>query len=351
VTDTTQISETKSGSGPENTGFFDSEREPKEEIVEGLFREGQIVAFSGPYGMGKTPALMDLSIRLIYGLDWCGRGVLRRPVIHYDLESSEAAYVSAMRNICKRLGVPYPRIQEQLIVRLFQGDIKDSLTSELHKAVETGSKACFELMERDLKEKSGALVICDPAELFLSIDTNKKLNILKHVRCYRELLSEFPRAASLNTFNMRKPDRKQGAVDGKTLLANPRRWLEEVAGSNDLMNRSDVRLGIDRYEDDVRILNGIRRGEEMNPLFIRPIGSTPEDLSGFELYRPSGLELSAAFTKGQLEYWQRLPEEFRFDDVVDDIVPKSSLSRLAKRAKELGILEVVNGKWRKLVSR
>lgn len=335
----------------ESTGFFDRKLEPKPEALEGLLREGQIVTLGGPYGMGKTPMLTDLLIHLIHGLVWCGRRTVRRPVILYDFESSETAYVRAVRNICSRLGVPCPMVPEQLTVRLCQGDIKAPMTSELHKAMERGSKACFELMEKDLKDKPDGLFVCDPVELFLRVDILKKGDVLTLVRNYRELLSEFPHAVLLNTFNLRKPDRMKGAVTGKILLADPRRWLFEVAGTLDLMNRSDVRLGIDQFEDEVRVLNGIRRGEEMNPLFIRPIGISSDDLAGFELYRPSGPELSAAFSKKQLEHWQRLPEEFRFDDVAEKIVPKSSLSRLATRAKELGILEVTNGKWRKLVSR
>src|SRR3974377_1042888 len=63
------------------TGFFDGDDTPRPEIVEGLIREGQLVAFAGPYGMGKSPILTDLTVHIIQGKAWCGRNVSQRPVI------------------------------------------------------------------------------------------------------------------------------------------------------------------------------------------------------------------------------------------------------------------------------
>jgi hypothetical protein len=38
--------------------FFDRHDEGRAEIVEGLIREGQLVAFAGPFGMGNFPCLL-----------------------------------------------------------------------------------------------------------------------------------------------------------------------------------------------------------------------------------------------------------------------------------------------------
>jgi hypothetical protein len=40
--------------------FFEGDDTPRAEIVEGLIREGQLVAFAGPYGMGKSPILTGM---------------------------------------------------------------------------------------------------------------------------------------------------------------------------------------------------------------------------------------------------------------------------------------------------
>ena len=56
-------------------------------------------------------------------------------------------------------------------------------------------------------------------------------------------------------------------------------------------------------------------------------------------------------TLGQFTYlsWDAgaLPESFRFEDVADKSVPRSTLSRLLNRAKSLGMVVEVDGVWTK----
>src|SRR4029077_2543827 len=102
--------------------------------------------------------------------------------------------------------------------------------------------------------------------------------------------------------------------------------------------------GIDIHEDDVRVVNGIRRGEEFQPLLIRPVGDEP-NLAGFELAPP--LEMESCFTENQMVYWEQLPDAFKFEEAAQT-VPKGSLSRLIKRARSLGLLErTLDGRFRK----
>jgi hypothetical protein len=79
---------------------------------------------------------------------------------------------------------------------------------------------------------------------------------------------------------MRKKDRR--SQSSPSLLSDPRDWLEDVCGTLDIMNRSDVRLGMDSYDDEVRVINGVRRSEDMHPLLIRTVGHPPDGLAGFE---------------------------------------------------------------------
>jgi hypothetical protein len=122
------------------------------------------------------------------------------------------------------------------------------------------------------------------------------------------------------------------------LLADPRDWLEEVCGSLDLLNRSDVRLGIDIQRDEVRVINGIVRGREMHPLLIRPFLNSDDRPAGFEQVTPDQLEIYASFTGRQQEYWEKLPSQFKFEEVADQTVPRSTLSRLIKVAVSFGSL-------------
>ena len=106
----------------------------------------------------------------------------------------------------------------------------------------------------------------------------------------------------------------------------------------DLLNRSDVRLGIDEYADDLRVINGIVRGREMPPLLIKPFRNEEDQVAGFEQVRPDQIAVMTGLSKGQRTHWDRLPAEFMFEDVADCVVPRSSLSRLINRMRGFGAL-------------
>jgi len=52
-------------------------------------------------------------------------------------------------------------------------------------------------------------------------------------------------------------------------------------------------------------------------------------------------------TTTQLAYWEKLPQEFRFEEIADRVVPRATLYRLLKKAQSLTIVEERNGVWRK----
>jgi hypothetical protein len=77
------------------------------------------------------------------------------------------------------------------------------------------------------------------------------------------------------------------------------------------------------------------RGEDMDPLLIRPVGVPPGTPAGFELVRPDEIDLAAALTTKQMEHWQKLPAEFRFNDMADAL--ESECGRLSGRAWPLRV--------------
>ncbi len=328
--------------------FFDRNTEQRPEIIEGLFREGQLAVLGGPFGVGKSPLIADLTIHLLNGIPWCGRGVQKRPVIVFDFENSVSIYQRNLKNICSPLNIDLPKVPDELEVYLEQDSPDQPATKKLLEVVKEKSPVKkLGFIRETLKGKPNALVIIDPLEMLFRIDTLKKTSVLGLYTDMRFLLSEFSEAFILMTFNLRKRDRRGGRAN---LLRDPRGWLEEVCGSLDIMNRSDVRLGMDFLDEGehIRVINGIRRGEEMSPLLIHPIGD-PGSLAGFQLCPPDELNLMLGFTNDQRKYWKQLPQKFRFEDVADKVVPRASLSRLNNRAKSMGMMEKQDGYWIKTV--
>src|SRR5262249_23940446 len=149
------------------------------------------------------------------------------------------------------------------------------------------------------------------------IDTGYKILVLALYRDLRMVLSRFPSAAFLLVFNMRKKDRR--SVSEPNLLSDPRGWLEDICGTLDLMNRSDVRVGVDFCSEEVRVVNGVRRSEDFQPLLIRQVGAPPDGLAGFELCPPDRLSLDFALTSGQKTTWQGLPAQFKFEQAAKTV--------------------------------
>jgi RecA-family ATPase len=242
------IDATDAPAPPHASGLFERNTEDRKEILEGLLREGQLAAFAGPFGMGKSPVLLDLTVRFIHGIEWCGRRVDRRPVVAIDCETPGPEYRRAISAIAARFQTPIPNVPQDLDIYLERDNPLEPGTAELLKAVTSpthGPKLA--LIAAALRRKPTAVVFIDPLEMFFRLDTCKKAEVLELYRDLRTLLTSFPKAAMVNTFNLRKRDKRTGKA---SLLAEPRDWLEEVCGSLDLLNRSDARLGIDEYRGE-----------------------------------------------------------------------------------------------------
>ena len=313
-------------------------------MVDGFLAESKITVLGGDYGVGKSPLIADLVLHITNGLDWCGRKVEKRPVIHFDFETPATKYKEDLENGAKRLGIPVPSVP-QMLEPLFQhDDNKEPGTARLIEALDSDEKS-FALLEELLDRKPNAVVIFDPIELFVSMDKNDGKGIVRLYRRLRKLFTRYPHAAVLCTFNLKKTDKKAAKPN---LLADPRGWLDEVSGAKEIMSRSDFRLGIDFFDDEqiVRVINGIERGGPSEPLLIQPAGE-PE--AGFEQCHPDRFRLEDIFSARQLDYWHRLPESFTHYDARRLGIPKSSLSRVMNRAKSVGLLRSENGKWVKTV--
>jgi len=333
----------KAGTTP-NPGFFTRNITPRAEIVQGTIREGQLVTLAGRFNVGKSPLLQDLTVHIVNGLPWCGRLVQKQPVVIFDLESAGPTFKGNLTAIAQRLGVPLPQVPQELEIYLEHDAIDEPATAQLLKVLESNDlEDRLAMIEGALKRKPNAVVVIDPLELLFRIDTSRKAEVLGLYSKLRLLLSKYPHAAMVLTFNLRKRDKKAPISD---LLSEPRDWMEEVCGSLDLMNRSDVRLGIDVHDDDIRVINGLRRGETMEPLLIRPV-SYGSELAGFELVAADTLTLQSALTPTQYGQWNKLPGRFRFNEAADKIVPRKTLARIVSRTKSLGALRDEGGVYAK----
>ncbi len=76
----------------------------------------------------------------------------------------------------------------------------------------------------------------------------------------------------------------------------------------------------------------------MHPVLIRAVTGANDELAGFEQVAPDDLELLSALTPKQRAQWDKLPDQFRFEEAADKVVPRSTLSRLIQRGRSIGAL-------------
>jgi hypothetical protein len=339
------------GTGPAAADFFERNVTERPEIIAGLIREGQIGVLGGTYGVGKSPLLADLIEHVLNGRTWLGRAVRGRPVISIDFETSGPVYKRNIRNIAARLGVTSPRTPDELDAYLELDDLSEPGTAKLFAAMRGNRRDRLKLLEDALRPKPNALVLIDSPETLFNLDTAKRTDVQACYFDLRELLCRCAEAAMLLSFNLRKRERKGTPPN---LLTDPRAWLEEICGSIAILDRCDVRLGMDFHDSDgIKVINGVRRGEDMHPMLIRSVGDKPENYAGFELVLPTDPDLEQAFTPQQKAHWDKLPCEFGFEDIADKTVPRSSLSRLIARAKSFGLMtyDEATKRYRKLGTR
>jgi len=322
--------------------YFDGPNKRPPEVVEGLIREGQIAVLGGTYGVGKSPAIAQLAVCVSKGKPFCSRKTDRRRVIMFDLENDGDVCRGNIHRISQELGGRLPRVPDDLDIHLAHD--RTPPKQRRLSAFDYDDRDHIKLLESRLKKAPNALIIIDPVELFFEFDKLNGRDVLRQYKRLRALSVDYPCAAYLLTFNLRKRDRRTRKAD---LLQEPRDWLDEVAGAMDIMNRSDVRIGMDFYDEDIRIINGVRRNEDFDPLLIKPIGK-PDALAGFRRVKPRELNILRALTKRQREQLAVLPDRFRFEAVADKLVPRASLYRLINRAKSLRLLKQADdGRYRK----
>jgi hypothetical protein len=98
---------------------------------------------------------------------------------------------------------------------------------------------------------------------------------------------------------------------------------------------------MDLLDDDVRVINGIRRSEDFSPLLVRPVGDDPENLQGFEAVAAGELQLAELLTPKQYMYWKGLPAVVNSKQAYEHM-GKANFSRLRNKVLSLGVLKQVD---------
>lgn len=322
------------------------------EVIEGIFREGQIVTLCGPFSSGKTPILKDWAVAVAGGLDWCGCATTQRPVVIADFESDDGEFYENLSNIATRRVGPTTPLDITLFLR--NGDEDDVMVEKVYALLGSPMKERFKWVEEQLAAHPTGVFVIDPVQiLFPEVDKNKSQHVTFLFSTFRTLKRKYRGASFIFVYNVRKDSNQK--KEPVSLLEYPHDWLQEISGSLDLQNRSDVRLGMEfmkKGERDVVVLNGIRRGETIEPFLLEAVhlpdsGEEPR-LGGFTRIAPESIDPETVLTAKMYAAWYEMDETF----TVAELAKKSSRGtayRLIARARRMQIVkEVEPGRFQKV---
>lgn len=323
------------------------------EIIEGIFREGQIITLSADFRMGKSPLLLDWLFSIATGTPWCGRQVLPRPVLLLGHETPDWQFRPDWERLAAQRGVSPPMEPTMFEVFLETGNEDDASTQELLAVLCKGIKERLAWLAA--KSRPGLVIATDPFDMFFRIE-RRSVGIMEVYHFCRMIKRKIAGVTFLFTFNTRKKLRL--ATEQPSLLDDPQDWLQEASGHLEIQTRSDVRLGIAHHGnpmDGVRILNGVRRGgDTMEPLFLesRVVGEDDNGrplLAGFQPVPVTMVSLEDLLSPRLQNAYNAVEREFEIEDLVVLGLARSSAYRLVDRLTTVRLVEkVARGRWRKV---
>ena len=322
---------------------------PRPEIIEGIFRESQLVTVSGGFGAGKSPLLVDWAFCIASGLKWCGRAVSPRPVLLLAHETPDWSFWHTWELLGQRYSITPPG--EPMFEALLEaGSEENASTAELLDVLTQTTDKKLAWVERKIAAKPNVVLAIDPFTLFLSVDTRKGTHIMALYKWARMLHRRFPAVTFLFSFNLRKKSRM--AKDRPSLLKDPRDWLEEASGGLEIQTRSDVRIGMEyrgHAADGIHEFNGWRRGEAIEPMLLISV-VMGEDAQGKPLlagFEPTPLvdEDVADLLSPRMKtvYDGLVPGDTYTVADLAALLPRSTAYNLRNRLLKLGLVEAAQG--------
>ena len=335
-----------------NTDFrdvFPSLKTGKVPVVSGLWNESETIILCGRSNSGKSPLIRQLVFCLANGLDFLGMKIpTRRHIILFDYENPARWIYDDFQALETRFPDYNLEVPHDLEPYMYCGDKMDHYVAcaiNLHSAT---LQYRLDFIRARLQDWPESVIIFDPIDFIYSLDKNKSQEIIQFTAQVRSLLHDYPKASILETHNLRKRDTRASA--DSNLIYNPVGYMEEIAGSNDIGNRCDVRLGMERNpaKQDRYIFNGYQRsrGNLPHPFFLEAVRLENGTLAGFQHITHS---IYGDLTPRELEIFDKLPETFHGGDWKKYCNSTHMFYRLLSKAEDIGLIERRKSKgYRKL---
>jgi hypothetical protein len=309
-------------------------------VIENVFLEKQLGMVLGNSGLGKSPALYQLSICAAAGIPFLGERTVETDVLYLDFENGAAASREIAERIANFLGLqPIPNN----FLRWNADDCGPQFGRPGHGIEEI-------LRDWSLATTGSGrpkLAIIDPLRFWLTEMENPRLSD-GEIQKARKVIRE----TGVGILGVHHVRRVSGEIASHIPLleTDPRSWVLGMSrGAQAFINGSDVRLGFERAANPVAhdkgglVLAGFRRMRgQIGPIYLeRVISHDDDEPLGFRRF--TSIELLG--NSDHVAAFQKFPDRFPFTEA-QQIFGKSdsATANLLKKCRSLNLLQKEVGK-------
>jgi hypothetical protein len=202
-------------------------------LIDGLIPKRSLSFVVGDSGLGKSPLLYQAAMCVAHGKPFLGFPVSAERVLYLDYENGLQGVDELTGRLAKHL-------------RIEKIDFENLLRWNFNDAPQFWSSARLEEMIGDLRPD---WAIIDPLGGFdPTIEANPE-NVTRNFQRFRKIAQKFGTSFT-GVHHIKKPSDKSQFASPE-LEDNAKGWMLQARGSRQLINGSDIRLGIDAVKGGV----------------------------------------------------------------------------------------------------
>ncbi len=267
-------------------------------LIDRLIPKRSLSIFVGDSGLGKSPLLYQAAMCVAHGIPFLDFPTFRARVLYLDYENGLQGVDQLTGQLAKHLGIGTID-QENLLPWNFNDAPRDWSSSKLEEMI------------GDLRPD---WVIIDPFGGFDGTIETTTDNAARNFQTFRSIGQRF-RLAMTGVHHIRKPS-DNAQYSGPRLEEDVKTWMLQARGARQLINGSDVRLGIDlasRGASADQSGNLVMAGFErlrgnIGPIHIERVFDDDSEPLGYRVM--SGADLLS--NPAQQKSFHDLPESFSF---------------------------------------
>jgi hypothetical protein len=316
---------------------------PADPIIEGLLNRREIAIVAARPGTGKTPFVTQMMNTVAAGKPFLGLSTAPSRVLLIDVESQPQDHRHTLSRQWAALQLDAGQVGRSVDM-FVRGVREDPNSEELERILHQPNDIRWKWVENLVERGRYDLLVVDTVLTFSPFKSSDEDRARELFASISSLCRAASRPAFVGTVHLRKRDRK-GKIP--TLLEDAMGWTEEILGSIVWSASADVRLGLERVDDERVALGGYRRGRgEFPPLLLEArLDDEGEPLAWDRCANDAVAVYS--LSQEQQRYFCRIPiaKDLTWAALLEVTgAAKSSLSRLKNAAMRAGLLEFDEGR-------